>query len=55
MMKQLDLGQSVKKKKAGPQNDLEETVFSIVNEYEKYALDGEILSYLRNVGYYIHL
>ena len=55
MIRELELGRKLKKGQERSRKKNNERIRNIVNEYEKYKRNDEILKYLKTIGYYINL
>lgn len=51
MLRQLNLGQKVKKGRDTVRQRLEERIFNIVSKYEDYYERSDIISYIKAIGY----
>ena len=54
MLRQLQLGQQVKKGKDPKRRLKEERLMSIVLPYSDYLERNDVTTYLKNIGYYIN-
>ena len=55
MLRQLQLGQKIKRGQDSKTLKNEEQIFNIVSIYNDYVSNDDVLSYLKNVGYNVHL
>lgn len=55
MLRQLSIGDSIRKPRSLDQKRMEKRITNIVNEYETYKEENNLLDYLKNVGYNIKL
>lgn len=53
MIDQLALGQRVKKVKDRKRRQKEARIFQIVNSFNTYLQQGNVMDYLRNIGHYV--
>ena len=55
MIRQLQLGQKVRKSKDPIRKQKDERIFNIVNNFHNYVQNNEIMMYLKNIGLNIRL
>lgn len=51
MMRQLSLGQKIKKKRDTHTQIIDDRIFNIVSRYQSYVEDDNVLGYLRAIGH----
>ena len=54
-LRQISVGQNVQKVPSGTYQRVENRIFNIVSNYEDYVEEGNVLEYLKNIGYHLHL
>ena len=55
ILRQHSLGQKVRNLPRGFYQQVENRLFNIVSNYEQYIEKGNVLKYLKNIGYHLHL
>ena len=55
MIRQLQLGQKVRKSKDPIRKQKDERIFNIVNNFHNYVQNNEVMMYLKNIGLNIRL
>ena len=53
MLRQLQLGQRIRKGQDKTRREKEEQIRTIVEVYHRYLNEDEILTYLKNIGYHV--
>ena len=53
MLRHLELGKRIWKGLDKDKIEIEERIFVIVQEYDRYAQTNDLLTYLKNIGYYV--
>ena len=55
MIRQLQLGQRIKKLQDPARKQREERIFNIVNNYYNYVQNLDVINYLQNLGCYVRM
>ena len=53
MLRQLQLGQRIRKGQDKTRREKQEQIRTIVEAYHRYLNEDEILTYLKNIGYHV--
>jgi len=53
MLRELALGQQIRKSRAPRWNKIDQRIRNIVAQYDDYEAEGMILDYLRAIGYHL--